>query len=92
MSDNIHDERRAKVRMEILIALERVSGRMLDRNILFADTNLRLSPRSTLLEFDAELRTLEQMGLIILAHDQFSGRQMIKITGAGVMELAAQQQ
>jgi hypothetical protein len=91
MTDNLHDERRARVRMEILIALERVSGRMLAENILFADSNLRLSPRATLSEFRTELSSLEQMGLVVIARDDFSGRQMIKITGAGITELAAQQ-
>jgi hypothetical protein len=91
MTDNIHDERRARVRLETLIALERVSGYMLAENILFADTNLRLSPPASLSEFRAELKDLEQMGLVVVVADPLGGPRRVKITSAGRAEIAAQQ-
>ncbi len=91
MTDRLHDERRARVRLEILNALDRVSGYMLAENILFADTNLHLEPRSTLSEFRNELETVEHMGMVVIVADLLGGPRKVKITGAGRTEVASQQ-
>ncbi len=91
MTDNLHDERRARARLEILRALDRVSGRMLNENILFADINLHLAPRAHLSEFQAALLDLEQMGLIVRVFDTLGGPFRVMITDAGRAELAARE-
>lgn len=91
MTDQIHNERRARVRLEILIALNRVSGYSLRENILFADTNVHLQPVASLSEFRNELETIEHMGLVVIVADPLGGSRLIKITGAGRAEIAAQQ-
>lgn len=91
MTDEIHNQRRARIRLEILKALDRVSGFMLGENILFADTNLHLDPRAQLSEFRNELETLEHMGMVVIVPDSLGGPRRVKITAAGRGEIAAQQ-
>ncbi|HEY3659712.1 MAG TPA: hypothetical protein VGK91_00625 [Candidatus Udaeobacter sp.] len=89
MADTIHDERRARVRMEILRALERVSGYSLGENILFADTNVHIEPRATLSEFRNELETLEHMALVaIVAGGPLDSSRKVRITASGRAALA----
>jgi hypothetical protein len=91
MTDRLHDERRARVRLETLKALDRVSGKMLNENILFADVNLHLAPRAHLSEFQETLFDLEQMGLIVRVFDTLGGPFRVMITEAGTAELATQE-
>ena len=93
MSDHVLDEWRAKLRTRILETLNRVSGHMLDEWILFADTNMKIVPRSELTDFRNELAMLETMGLIVAVRaGPLDSHRKIRITAAGRAALAEQQQ
>jgi hypothetical protein len=90
MINQVHDQRRARVRLELLKALDRVSGFMLRENILYADLNLHLSPPATVAEYRKELESLEAMSMIVILADSLGGPRQVKITAAGSTEVAAQ--
>lgn len=88
MMDKIHDERRAKIRRAILAVLNRVSGRTLRENILFADANLHIEPRAELGEFRDELNILRDMGLIVIvAPGRLDSERKVMITDEGRLAL-----
>lgn len=89
MSDNLHDQRRARVKIEILKAINRVSGYLLAENILHADLNLHVQPAVLLSEFRGELADLEQMGLVVIVPGSLGGARKVKLTDAGRAEVAA---
>lgn len=89
MSDNLHDQRKARVRLEILKAINRASGYLLPENVLHADVNLHVVPAVLLSEFRGELADLEQMGLIVIVPGGLGGARKIKLTDAGRAEVAA---
>jgi hypothetical protein len=89
MSDQIYDERRAKLRRVILSVLNSVSGRMLRENILFADTNVHIEPRAEKPEFRDELIALRDMGLIvIISPGRLYAERNVMITDDGRTALA----
>jgi hypothetical protein len=88
MSD-AHDERKARVRLEILKSLNRVSGYLLPENILHAELNLRVRPTVLLSEFRGELAELEPMGLITIISPNLGGTRQVRLTDAGRAEVAA---
>ena len=87
--DNLHEQRKAKVRLEILRAINRVSGYLLPENVLHADLNLHVAPPALLSEFRGELADLEQMGLVVIVPGGLGGARKIKLTDAGRAEVAA---
>lgn len=88
MTDELHDRRRRKIRTEILRVLNRVSGGLLEENILFADMNLHLSERAELSEFRDEITALRDMGLIVTVRDYQLPSRKVRITAAGRAALA----
>jgi hypothetical protein len=89
MADHIYDERRAKLRVAILTVLNRVSGRTLSENILYADMNLHLEPRAEVPEFRDELIALRDMGLIVIvAPGRLYSERKVMITDEGRLALA----
>ena len=89
MSDNLHDQRKALVRLEILKAVNRASGYLLPENVLHRDVNLFVQPAALLSEFRGELADLEQMGLVVIVPGGLGGARKIKLTDAGRAEVAA---
>jgi hypothetical protein len=88
MADQLHDERIKQMRTQILRVLNRVSGGLLEENILFADMNLHLSPRAELSEFRDEILMLRDMGLIVTVRDHQLPSRKVRITAAGRAVLA----
>jgi len=71
------------------MVLNRVSGRTLRENILFADTNIHIEPRAELAEFRDELADLQSMGLIVIVSPgRLSSDRNVMITDEGRLALA----
>jgi hypothetical protein len=94
MSDRIEDEWRTRLRLDILKKLDRVSGKMLRENFLYADINTGLSSsgyrRAEIQEFDREIDTLAAMFLVVIVPSKLGSRG-IYLTDLGRAEVAAQQ-
>lgn len=87
--DNLHDQRKALVRLEILRAINKASGFLLPEQILHRDVNLYMAPAVLLSEFRGELADIEQMGLIVIVSGGIGGARKIKLTDAGRAEVAS---
>lgn len=92
MSDNAHDERRKQWRTQILRVLNRVSGGLLEENILFADANMHCSPRMELSDFHDQLTALRDHGLVVTVRDYQLPSRKVRITAAGRAALAEENQ
>jgi hypothetical protein len=89
MTDKIQDEWRASIRRVILAKLDRVSGKALSENILYADVNLHLEPRAELPEFRSELHVLRDMGLVVIVSPgRLASERKVMITDEGRTALA----
>ncbi len=87
--DNLHDQRKALVRLEILKAVNKASGFLLPENVLHRDLNLYVLPAVLLSEFRGELQDLEQMGLVVIVPGGLGGARKIKLTDAGRAQVAS---
>jgi hypothetical protein len=87
--DNLHDQRKARVRLEILKAVNRHSGYVVPENVLHVDVSLHVAPAVLLSEFRGELADLDQMGLIAIVPGALGGARKIKLTDNGRAEVAA---
>jgi hypothetical protein len=89
MANNLQDQRKAIVRLEILRAVHKSSGYLLPENIAHRDINLHMMPAVLLSEFRGELVDLEGMGLIVIVPGGLGGARKIKLTDAGRAQVAA---
>jgi hypothetical protein len=88
MNDKLQDAWRASIRREILAKLDRVSGKTLAENILFADVNLHLEPRAEFHEFRSELHMLRDMGLVVIVSPgRLMSERKVMITDEGRVAL-----
>jgi hypothetical protein len=87
--NQLHDQRKALVRLEILRAIHKASGFLLPENIVHRDINLHIAPAVVLSEFRGELTDLEQMGFIVVVPSGLGGARKIKLTDAGRAQVAS---